>query len=328
MKLHANAALSLQKRRVLARRVVEQGWSLTKAAEAAEVSEPTARKWVARYRLEGEAGLLDRPSAAHEVHNRTDERRIGVICALRRLRMTAAEIAEVLEMPETTVSGILTRSGMGRLGRLGQEPAVRYERSRPGELVHIDVKKLGRITRGAGKRFTGGSNHYTGSYTDKEGRRRGKAGWEFVHVCVDDATRFAYVEVLGDEKATTAVGFLRRAVRFFARHGVRVEAVLTDNGSPYVSTMHAIACRALGLKHLRTRPRRPQTNGKAERFIRTMLGGWAYGAIYRSSAERTAALEGWLWRYNFRRPHGSLAKKTPAARFAELSGTNLVGNYS
>jgi len=326
MKLHANAALSLNKRRVLAQRIVEEGWSLTKAAEAAEVSERTAGEWARRYRADGELGLHDRCSAPKEVWNRTPEDRIAVICALRRLRLTGAEIAEILEMPETTVSGILTRCGIGRLGRLGQEPARRYERSRPGELVHIDVKKLGRIVRGAGKRITGGSSHYTGSFTDRAGRVRRKAGWEFVHVCVDDATRFAYVEVLGDERATTAVAFLRRAIRFFARHGVTVERVLTDNGSAYRSTIHAIACRALGIKHLRTRPRRPQTNGKAERFIRTMLGGWAYGAIYRSSAERTAALDGWLWRYNYRRNHGSLGRRPPAARLAELN--NLLGSYS
>jgi len=317
MRLHANAALSLKKREQLVQRVVEEGWSLTKAAAAAEVSEPTARKWAQRFRSEGEAGLLDRPSAAHQVHNRTPEDRIGVICALRRLRMTGAEIAEILEMAETTVSGILSRSGLGRLGRLGMEPAKRYERSRPGELVHIDVKKLGRIgSKGPGKRV----------YGKGPGRRSKGAGWECVHVCVDDATRLAYVEVLEDEKATTAVGFLRRAIRYYRRHGVSVEALMTDNGSAYRSAVHAIACRALGLKHLRTRPYRPQTNGKAERFIRTMLGGWAYGAIYRSSAERTAALEGWLWRYNFKRPHGSLGRRPPAARLAELN--NALGSYS
>jgi transposase InsO family protein len=326
MKLHGNAALSLNKRRQLVHRVLKEGWSLTQAALAAEVSEPTARKWVSRFRAEGELGLLDRSSAAHAVHNRTPEDRVGVICALRRLRMTGAEIAEVLGMAETTVSGILTRCGLGRLGRLGLEPAQRYERQRPGELIHIDVKKLGRIQDGYGKRFRAGKPHYVTRRTDAEGRRRNTVGWEFVHVCVDDATRFAYVEVLKDEKATTAVGFLRRAVKFFSRHGVSVEAVMTDNGSPYVSTMHAIACRALGLKHLRTRPRRPQTNGKAERFIRTMLGGWAYGAIYRSSAERTAALEGWLWRYNYRRKHGALGRRPPAARLAELN--NALGSYS
>src|SRR6266540_823763 len=214
MKLHANAALSLNKRRVLTRRVTEEGWSLTEAAEAAEVSEPTARKWVARYLAEGEAGLLDRPSSAHRVHNRTPEDRIGVICALRRLRMTAAEIAEVLGMPETTVSGILTRSGLGRLGRLGLEPPRRYERSRPGELLHVDVKKLGRIEGGAGHRMVGRPRRNR-RRTDGSGVRRSQVGWEAVHVCVDDATRLAYVEVLADEKATTAVAFLRRAIHFY-----------------------------------------------------------------------------------------------------------------
>jgi transposase InsO family protein len=322
MKLHANAALSLNKRRLLIRRVLEQEWSLSEAAMAAEVSEPTARKWVARYRAEGEAGLLDRPCGANRVHNRTPEDRTEAICALRRIRFTGAEIAEILGMPETTVSGILTRVGLGRLGRLGLEPACRYERSRPGELIHIDVKKLGRIQGGAGKRFTG-RPHYTSTRNDRAGVRRKTVGWEFVHVCVDDATRLAYAEVLGDEKATTAVGFLRRALRFFARHGIAVERVMTDNGSAYRSAIHAIACRALGLKHLRTRPRRPQTNGKAERFIRTLLGGWAYGAIYRDSAQRRAALDGWLWRYNNRRPHGSLGRKTPAARLSELMNNSL-----
>ena len=324
MKLHANAALSLNKRRLLVQRVVAAGWSLAEAAKAAEASEPTARKWVGRYLVEGEAGLLDRSSAASHVHNRTPEDRIEAICALRRLRFTGAEIAEILEMPETTVSGILTRCGLGRLGRLGLEPPRRYERSRPGELVHVDVKKLGRIEGGAGHRIAG-PQHYNRTRIDRDGYRRRTVGWEFVHVCVDDATRFAYAEVLGDERATTAVGFLRRAIRLFARHGVRVERVLTDNGSAYRSAIHAIACRALGLKHLRTRPRRPQTNGKAERFIRTLLGGWAYGAIYRGSAERTAALEGWLWRYNFRRKHGALGRRPPAARLVELN--NALGSY-
>ena len=248
-----------------------------------------------------------------------------MICALRRLRMTAAEIAEVLEMPETTVSGILTRSGLGRLGRLGMEPPRRYERSCPGELVHIDVKKLGRIEGGAGHRVFG-RPRYIRRHTDASGIRRNTVGWEAVHVCVDDATRLAYVEVLKDEKATTAIGFLRRALAFYRRHGIRVERVMTDNGSAYVSAAHALACRALGVKHLRTRPYRPQTNGKAERFIRTMLSGWAYGAIYRSSSERAAALEGWLWRYNYRRKHGALGRRPPAARLAELN--NPLGSYS
>ena len=183
--------------------------------------------------------------------------------------MTGAEIAEVLNMALSTVSAIITRIGMGKLGRLGLEPAVRYERQRPGELIHIDVKKLGRIAR-PGHRVRG-SRHPQSDHRS----RRYAHGWEFVHIAIDDATRLAYAEVLSDEKATTAIGFLRRAVAFYERYGIHVQRVLTDNGAAYRSTAHAIACRALGVRHLRTRPRRPQTNGKAERFIRTMLGGWA-----------------------------------------------------
>jgi transposase InsO family protein len=320
MNLHANAALSLNKRRLLAGRVVEEGWTLSEAAAAAEVSVRTAQKWSARYRLEGEAGLVDRPSVARRIHNRTSEERVQAIAALRRLRFTGAVIAEVLGMAETTVSGILTRIGMGRLGRLGLEPAERYQRSRPGELIHIDVKKLGRILR-PGHRVTGNRRD---RFTDSCGY--GIAGWEFVHVCVDDATRLAYAEVLADERATTAIAFLRRAVAFYRRHGITVERLLTDNGSAYRSKLHAIACRALGIRHLRTRRYRPQTNGKAERFIRSMLGEWAYGAIYRNSAERTAALDGWLWTYNHRRRHRALGRKPPATRLAELN--NALGSYN
>jgi transposase len=321
MKLHANAALSLRQRERMVCRVVEQGWSLTKAAAAAEVSERTCSKWVARYRSEGVAGLVDRSSAPLVVANRSDEQTVMAIAALRRLRFTGPEIAELLDRPLSTVSGILSRIGMGKLGRLGMEPAQRYERAQAGELIHIDVKKLGRIVGGAGKRIRGGGSHYTGSFTDAAGKRRGKAGWDFVHIAIDDATRLAYAEVLHDEKATTAIGFLKRAVAFFKRHGMAVRELLTDNGSPYISTIHSIACRTLGIRHLRTRPRRPQTNGKAERFIRTMLGGWAYGAIYASSAERTAALDGWLWRYNHHRRHAGIGRQTPITRLNNLLGT-------
>jgi transposase InsO family protein len=325
MQLHANAALSLTRRRLLCRRVVEQGWALTTAAAAAEVSARTAAKWVGRYRSEGELGLLDRSSAPKRVANRTGEQRVQAIAALRRLRFTGAQIADLLGMPETTVSGILTRIGLGRLGRLGLEPARRYQRLRPGELLHVDVKKLGRIQL-PGHRVTGNRRARTRRHHFSHTRSRGTAGWEFVHIAVDDATRLAYAEVLPDERAKTAVAFLRRALAFFGRHGIRVERVLTDNGSPYVSTLHAVACRALGLRHLRTRPYRPQTNGKAERFIRTMLAEWAYAAIYRNSDERSAALDGWLWTYNHRRKHGALGRKPPTARLNELN--NLLGPYT
>ena len=326
MNLHANAALSLKGRRELCRRVVDRDWTLTSAAAAAEVSVRCARKWVGRYRLEGELGLLDRSSAPASIPHRTSEQRVEAIAALRRLRFTGPEIAETLGMALSTVSGILTRIGMGRLGRLGLEQAVRYERERPGELIHVDVKKLGRIQGGAGRRVRSGGQHYNPRRRDAAGVPRHTVGWEYVHIAIDDATRLAYAEVLTDEKATTAIGFLRRTVAFYARHGIHVEALITDNGSAYISTAHAIACRRLRIRHLRTRPRRPQTNGKAERFIRTMLGGWAYGAIYRNSHERTHALDGWLWWYNHRRPHAALNHKPPAARLHER--TNLLGTYS
>jgi transposase InsO family protein len=323
MQLHANAALSLNQRRRMVVRVVEHGWSLRKAAEAAEVSERTCSKWVARYRAEGEAGLRDRSSAPRSIPHRTPIDRTEAIATLRRLRMTGAEIALVLSMPLSTVSAVLQRIGLGKLSRIDPpEPPNRYERRHPGELIHVDVKKLGRI-RGAGHRVTG--SRATQAKTRFHGRRVGVAGWEFVHVCIDDATRLAYVEVLDDEKGPTAAGFLRRAVAFYAAHGITVERVMSDNGACYRSVVHALVCRALGLKHLRTRPYRPRTNGKAERFIRTLLAGWAYGPIYGTSRERTAALDGWLWTYNHRRPHGALSHKPPSARLDELN--NLARSY-
>jgi transposase InsO family protein/transposase len=327
MKLHANARLSLKGRELLVERIEFAGWSVMEAAQAAGITDRTARKWLSRWRAEGPAGLLDRSSAPLTVANRTDEQTVQVIAALRRIRFTGPEIADLLGRPLSTVSGILTRIGMGRLGRLGLEPAQRYEREGPGELIHIDVKKLGRIVGGAGKRIWGGSSHYTGSYTDAAGRVRRKAGWDYVHIAIDDATRLAYAEVLSDEKATTSIAFLGRAVEFFASYGITTEAVLTDNGSPYRSTVHAIACRTLGIKHLRTRPRRPQTNGKAERFIRTLLAEWAYGAIYGSSAERTTALDGWLFRYNHHRKHSAIGRQPPIDRLTQKRN-NLLGSYS
>jgi transposase InsO family protein len=324
MKLHRNAELSLNKRRRLVRRVLEEGWTLAKAAAAAEASVRTARKWVRRFEAEGEAGLLDRSSRPHSSPNATPPERVELIELLRRgTRMTGAQIAEALGMPLKTVQGLLTRLGLGKRWRLDQGQVVRYERSRPGELVHVDVKKLGRIAGGAGHRVTG-RKHYNPTRGPR-GKVKRTVGWEFCHVAIDDYSRLAYVEVLDDERATTAVGFLQRAVRFFAHHGVEVERVLTDNGTAYTSIAHAIACRALRIKHLRTRPGRPQTNGKAERFIRTMLDGWAYGRIYASTAERRAALPGWLDSYNRRRPHGALGHKPPITR---LRGNNLLGSYT
>jgi transposase InsO family protein len=317
MKLHGNARTCPHSRLLMVRRVEEEGWTLTAAAEAAGVSVRTVSKWLRCYRREGEDGLFDRSSAPRAIPHRTCEERVQAIAALRRLRMTAAEIAELLSMPLSTVSAVLTRIGLGRRSRLEPpEPANRYERKRPGELLHIDVKKLGKIGR-PGHRVNG----------DRRTRSRG-VGWEYVHICVDDATRLAYVEVLEDEKATTAAGFLRRAVAHFRAYGIQVERVMTDNGSCYRAVVHALACKALRIKHLRTRPYRPRTNGKAERFIRTLLGGWAYGAIYASSEQRRLALAGWLDFYNRRRPHGSLGHQPPLQRLEALNGNNLAGSYT
>lgn len=222
MKLHANARLSVKGRELLVDRILMQGWSLMQAAQAAGISDRTAGKWVARYRQEGAAGLSDRSSVPVRQPTRTAEDRVAAIAALRRVRLTAAQIAMALSMPLSTVSGILTSIGLGKLSRLEPpEPPNRYERRCPGELIHIDVKKLGRIGRGAGHRVSGNRG---------PGQRSRGAGWDFVHVCVDDATRLAYVEVLPDEKASTAVAFLARATSFYRSHGVRVQRVMTDNG--------------------------------------------------------------------------------------------------
>jgi transposase len=255
MKLHGNARLAPHGRKLLVERVVGRQMSLQKAALSAGVSTRTASKWLSRYRAEGELGLYDRSSVAHSIPGRTPEQRVVTIAALRRLRMTAAEIAEVLGMPLSTVSAVLLRIGLGKRSRLEPpEPPNRYERARPGELIHIDVKKLGRIQGGAGKRVRGGlRKHYMPTATDAAGIRRKTVGWEYVHVCVDDATRLAYVEVLEDEKGHTVAGFLRRAVAHYTRYGITVERVMTDNGGGYRSAMHAIACRLAGVRHLRTR---------------------------------------------------------------------------
>ena len=311
MNPHANERTCPYSRELLASRVIEQGWSYAQAAEAAGVSTRTVGKWVARHRA-GEP-MTNRSSAPRRVAARTPAQTIDVIEALRRLRMTAAEIAEVLGMALSTVSRWLKAIGLGKRSRLEPpEPPNRYERARPGELVHVDVKKLGRILR-PGHRVTGNRRSRK---TTTNGL--GVAGWEFCHVCVDDATRLAYVEVLPDEKGATAAGFLRRAAAWFASMGITLEAVMSDNGACYRSGAHAEACAELAMRHLFTRPYRPQTNGKAERFIQTLTNRWAYGAIYGTSAERTRALPGWLSHYNFQRRHGSLGHRPPAARLAEL----------
>jgi transposase InsO family protein len=313
MKLHGNARTCPHSRLLIVERVLVEGWTVAAAAAAAGVSERTGAKWLARYRSEGEGGLHDRSSAPKRIPHRTPAERVRVIELLRRLRMTAAEIAEALMMPLATVSAILKRIGLGKRSRLEPfEPPNRYECSRPGELVHVDVKKLARFTR-PGHRLLGRGR----------GRFEEGAGYEYIHVCVDDFSRLAYVELLADERAQTAIGFLRRALAWFAGQGVRVERVMTDNGPAYVSHAHRAACALLGLRHSRTKPRRPRTNGKAERFIQTLLSSWAYARLYGSSAERADTLPVWLNHYNYLRPHGSLGHKPPGSRL-----NNVARNYN
>jgi transposase InsO family protein len=318
MKLHGNARTCPNSRALIASRVLDEGWSLTAAAAAAGVSVPTARKWVNR--AGAEQSLEDRSSRPRRSPTRLPQRLVEAIEALRRLRMTAAEIAEILGLALSTVSLWLRRIGLGKRSRLAPpEPPNRYERRHPGELVHVDIKQLGRISvRGAGHRMVG---HKKSQIHSHRGPRA--TGFEYVHVMVDDHSRLAYAEVLDGLSARYAVAFLRRALSWFAEQGVKIRAVMTDNGSCYGAHAHRAALRELGLRHLRIRPYRPRTNGKAERFIQTMLDEWAYVRIYGSSAERTTALPRFLERYNFRRPHGSLGKKAPATRV-----NNLVGNYS
>ena len=323
MKLHGNARTCPKSRRLLVERIESRSWSLRAAAEAAGVSERTAYRWLARWRAEGEAGLFDRSSAPRSIPHRTPADRVSVIEALRRLWMTAVEIAEVLEMPLSTVSAVLRRIGLGKRSRLAPvEPPNRYERKTPGELVHLDIKKLGRILA-VGHRI-----HASRKSQKKVGPKRlGAAGWEYVHVAVDDATRLAYAEVLPNELGSTAADFLTRAVAWFASLGIEVKRILSDNGACYRSHTLAHTRHQLGItRHLFTRPYRPRTNGKAERFIQTLTHRWAYGAIYGTSAERTAALPGWLTHYNFTRPHGSLSHKPPGTRLREL--TNQPRNYN
>lgn len=303
MKLHGNARLTPFQRDLMCRRVREEGWTVQAAATAAGCSPRTAHRWLARYDA-GES-LEDRSSAPHSVPNRTPKTVEKVIEKLRRLRFTSTRIAAELGMAVSTVGAVLARLGLNRLSKLEPpEPPNRYCRRHPGELVHVDVKKLGRF-RVPGHRVTGKKPGYKGSP---------KAGWEFVHVCVDDCSRLAYVEVLDDEKGLTAVGFLERAVAWFAARGVRVQRVMSDNGSCYRSKAWARWCKDHRIRHLRTRPYRPRTNGKAERFIQTLLREWAYAAAYRNSEHRKDVLPTWLTYYNERRPHGSLGHKAPASR--------------
>jgi transposase InsO family protein len=322
MRLHANHRTCPSSRLLICRRVLEEGWTLAQAAEAAGCSTRTAAKWVGRFRA-GDRELVDRSSRPRRSPSRLPQQRVQTIEALRRLWMTAAEIAEVLDLPVSTVSLWLKRIGLGKRSRLAPpEPPNRYERRHPGELVHVDIKRLGRISmRGAGHRVLGHSqSQYSRSI---EGRMTRVTGYEYLHVLIDDHTRLAYAEVCDALTARCAAAFLRRALAWFADRGVRVRAVMSDNGTAYTSHLYTGTLHELGLRHLRIKPRRPRTNGKAERFIQTLLNEWAYARIYGSSAERTAALPLYLDRYNYRRPHGSLGHQPPASRL-----NNLIRNDS
>jgi transposase InsO family protein len=310
MDLHQNARSCPASRALLVERVEAAGWSVQEAAEAQGLSARSAYRWLRRYRELGEAGLWDRPSTPHRIPRKLGKEKQEQMVILRRARLSGAEIASQLQLPRSTVSRWLRRLGLGRLPQLAPpEPLRRYEKSRPGELVHLDIKKLGRI-RGIGHRITG----------DQSQRSRG-VGWEFVHVAIDDASRLAYAEVLADERAATAVTFLQRAVTWFARRRVRVERVLSDNGGCYVARRFAELCQRLGIKHSRTKPYRPRTNGKAERFIQTLQREWAYAFAFEASTERSDLLPRYLHFYNHHRAHTALGAKPPISR---LSLNNAV----
>jgi transposase InsO family protein len=302
--LHGNAKLVPSNRRLVVARVLEQHWKVGDVAASFGVSERTVYRWLARWRA-GDVQLLDRSSAPKRVSRRTPKSVEALIERLRRLRFTSTRIAAELKMAVSTVGAVLARLGLNRLSRLElPEPPNRYCRRHAGELVHLDVKKLGRFDR-PGHRVTG---------RGVPGWRSRKTGWEFVHVAVDDCTRLAYVEILDDERKGSAVDFLQRVVAWFAERGVHLREVMTDNGSCYISHDFAAACRQLRLRHLRTQPNRPRTNGKAEPFIQTLLREWAYAAAYQTSAQRALALSPWLDYYNHRRPHGALGHRPPASR--------------
>jgi transposase InsO family protein len=316
MNIHKNARLTPYGRELIARQI-EGGQTPEAAARAAGVCPRTARKWHARFKAEGLEGLKDRSSRPHRLRKPTPMAVATKVEALRRQRFTGKHIAADVGVSPATVSRILKRLGLNRLQALEPaEPVRRYERDHPGELIHIDIKKLGRFDR-VGHRITG---------SPQQGKSRG-AGWEFVHVCIDDASRLAFSEILPNEKKESAVSFLKAAVAYYQSLGVTVHRVMTDNGSCYRAKQFRNACRDLGLKHIRTRPYTPKTNGKAERFIQTALREWAYAQAYPTSHNRAEELPIWLHRYNWHRPHGSLKSKPPISRLA-LTEDNLLRLHS
>lgn len=292
-------------------RIEVEGWSVARAAEAFGISRQTVGKWLQRHRRGGERRLHDRSSAPRRCPRRTSAEIVDQVQTLRRQRMTGPAIARNLSLARSTVGLILRRLGLGKLSALEpRPPIVRYERAAPGEMIHLDIKKLGRFTV-EGHRVTG----------DRRAGRSKKAGWDFLHVCVDDASRLAYTEILPSEGQHDTTAFLERALAWLSRHGVAVQRVMTDNGSAYRSKLFAQALRIAGARHVRTKPYTPRTNGKAERFIQTSLREWAYGRPYACSEERSNAIKPWTDAYNLTRPHSGIGGLTPWQRV-----NNLLGN--
>jgi transposase InsO family protein len=302
MKIHANARTTIKTRALLVDQVIRQGKTKAETARAFGTSPRTVAKWIARYQHEGPKGLRDRSSAPHRIPHRTSEARTRRIAKLRHKGLCAWQIAKRLCMAISTVTSVLRRLGLGRGWNRKRPEVIRYEWPDPGDLLHVDIKKLGRF-RQVGHRITGQPTDHS----------RGM-GWEFVYVCVDDASRLAYVEILENEQAVTAMGFLERALLWFRKQEIRVRRVMTDNGSPFVSKRWAQLCKKQKLRHIRTRPYTPRTNGKAERFIQTLQREWAYGKPYQTSAGRRRALPAWLRYYNEQRPHRALGMRSPKAR--------------
>jgi len=314
MNVHKNARLTPHSRADLVRRLSVERQTPKVVATAFGVSERTVRKWVARFQAEGSSGLADRSSRPHRLHRSTPLAVVGQIEALRRQRWTGKQIAQQTGVSPATVSRVLRRLSLSRMRDLEPiEPVRRYEREHPGELIHLDIKKLGRFER-VGHRITG----------DRSGQSNSRGvGWEFVHVCIDDASRVAFVQIKPDEKKESAIAFLNAALAYYENLGVKVARVMTDNGSCYKSFDFRDACRDRGLKHIRTRPYTPKTNGKAERFIQTSLREWAYAQAYPSSDRRAAELPIWLHRYNWHRPHGGIKSETPISRLG-IAEDNLL----
>jgi len=314
MNVHKNARLTPQGRLLMVRRIVDEAWTVAAAATAAGLSERRAREWLKRYRAGGEIALHDKSSTPARYRDPAPNPRDSEIERLRRQRLSGNRIAHQLGLPRSTVGAVLRRLGLARLKALDPPaPVVRYQRERPGELLHLDTKKLGRID-GVGHRITG---QHSGMV-----KNRG-IGWEVLHVCIDDASRLAYTELMPDEKKESAIAFLDHALAWFTRLGVTVERVMTDNGSAYRSHDFRARLAQLAIRHIRTRPYTPRTNGKAERFIQTSLREWAYARAYQSSAERGEAMHPWIADYNHTRPHSALAGKPPLEKLNNVLGFNI-----